>query len=201
MSRAVIITGGTVTDYAYTKNLITKNDTIICADSGYDHASAMGITPHVLLGDLDSIKKEPEQGITKIKFPTDKDYTDTELALNYAKDKGFERILLLGAIGTRMDHTLVNIQMLARFSNATIINENNKIYTGKNIAISEKTGTYVSLLPMSTCTNVNTKNLQYQLTNATLQPSYGLSVSNVMVANEATVTVGEGIMTVIVAWD
>ena len=198
--RAVIITGGTISDYAYTKNLIQPHDTIICADSGYDHALAMDLIPNVLIGDLDSIREVPS-GVPVMQHPMDKDFTDTELALNYASDKGYKDILLLGGLGNRMDHSMANIMMLVNFQNTIIVNENNKIQIGKKIELRETKGTLVSLIPLSMCSGIYTENLKYPLQNASMQVGHSLGVSNVMTDAKASVIIEKGDMLVIVARD
>ena len=199
--RAVIITGGEIRDYEYTKLLIHKNDTIICADSGYDHAIKMNLSPSVLIGDLDSIKGSVKEDLKIIKYPTDKNFTDTELALQYAKEENFENILILGAIGTRFDHTIANILLLTQFTNAIILNENNKVQVGTDITLEEEVGTIVSLIPISKCVGIYTKNLKYQLVNATMEIGHSLGISNVMISSVANITVSSGAMLVVVAND
>ncbi|MCL1996571.1 MAG: thiamine diphosphokinase [Defluviitaleaceae bacterium] len=198
--RAVIISGGTISDYQYTKSLIKPEDVIICVDGGYNHALCMGLVPGVLIGDLDSIGEKP-LNVPIIQYPTSKDFTDTEIALNYAKDKGYEDILLLGGLGTRLDHTLANILLLINFRNTTIVNEYNKIRIGSEIELEEAEGTFVSLIPLGVCSGIYTQNLKYPLENATMEAGYGIGISNVMTASKAKVTVAKGDMLVVVAKD
>ena len=54
--RVVIIGSGQINDYEYLKKQIHKDDYIICADGGYNHAKNMGIVPQLLVGDFDSIR-------------------------------------------------------------------------------------------------------------------------------------------------
>ena len=122
--RGVIICGGNVGEYI--KDYIKPDDYIICADSGYDRAKAFGITPDIVIGDMDSTK-EAEIPFEKIVYPVRKDFTDSEIAVNYAIEKGFEEVLMFGMIGTRMDHTLASISLLSKLQNAVIIDANNEI--------------------------------------------------------------------------
>jgi len=203
--RAVIISGGDITDYSYIKNMLDKDDFIICADSGYRHASPLGVIPNILVGDFDSIEKIPES-VECLRYPTDKDFTDTEIAVDYGRKKDFKEFLLLGTIGTRLDHTLSNILMLRTFldnnEKAVIINEHNKIQLiNKDILLQENKGSIVSLLPLTTCVGVTTTNLKYPLNNATLSVGYGLGVSNIMLQNNAKITLESGEMLIIIAKD
>lgn len=195
--RAIIITGGTINDYTYYKTFIKPEDTIICADSGYDHAVKMGINIDILIGDLDSISSVPEN-VPIIRYPVDKDQTDTELALNYVKNKGFTEILLIGAIGTRLDHSIANIFLLTQFNNTIIIDETHKIMIGSNLYLHETEGTIVSLLPLTHCSGIYTENLKYPLINASMAVGYSRGISNVTTEEKATIKVKEGIMLVII---
>ena len=96
--RAVIISGGRIADYEYIKARIKSSDTIICADSGYNHATKPGIMPSIIVGDFDSIGEIPDD-ITCMRYPTRKDLTDTEIAIEYARDKGFQGYLILAGTG------------------------------------------------------------------------------------------------------
>lgn len=196
--RAVIITGGNIEDYAYTKTLILPNDYIICADSGFDHALKMQIKPHILLGDLDSIKSKPSP-VQTIIYPTEKDMTDTELAVAYAKEKGYTQILLLGAIGTRMDHSIANILLLVAYiddrTTITIADEYNKInLLKKETVFYGQPGDLISLVPLSTCKGVTTTNLKYPLKDAIIQCGSSIGISNVFVKHSAKVSIKSGWM-------
>lgn len=202
--RAVILSGGRVSDYTYIKNLIQKDDTIICADSGYNHAVEMGLWPHIIVGDFDSINKIPT-GIPILRFPEKKDFTDTELAIDYARDMGFKNFLLLGCIGTRMDHSITNILLLKGFvernENAIIQNEHNKIMlTSSTLCLNEDVGGIVSLIPLQTCSGVCTLGLEYQLRDAVLHVGKGIGISNI-ITGCASISINDGLLLVIVARD
>ncbi|MCL2199009.1 MAG: thiamine diphosphokinase [Defluviitaleaceae bacterium] len=203
--RAVIISGGKITDYKYIKSQIKSTDTIICADSGYAHAVSMGVTPSIVVGDLDSVGEIPD-GVFVLRYPQKKDLTDTEIAIEYAREKGFNEFLFLAATGGRMDHCLTNILLLKSFlpgnKNAAIIDEYNKIMiTDSRLQLCEPCGSLVSLVPLTDCQGVSTKNLEYPLHDADMYVGKGLGVSNVMIADNAEVTVKNGILFVIVARD
>jgi len=203
--RAVIISGGTIKDYEFTKQQINSDDTIICADSGYDHAVKMGIKPHILVGDFDSISCAPED-VTQLRHAPEKDLTDTEIAIEYARGRGFRDFLLLGVIGSRIDHSLTNILLLQHFleggENAVIINESNKIMiTNSELELNELVGSNVSLIPLTPCEGVTTQNLKYPLEGAKMLVGKGLGVSNVMLSDHAKLSLQKGTMLVIVAKD
>lgn len=189
--RGVIICGGNVGEYI--KNHIKPDDFVICADSGYDHANRFGIKADIVIGDMDSTKftEMPEE---KMLYPKRKDFTDSELAIIYAKEKGFESVLLFGMIGTRMDHSLANINMLPRLKNAVIIDENNEIYYAEDeFSLSGNKGDIISIIPScQDLLGVTTMGLDYPLKNGTIKRSTSLGVSNVMIDNTFRIKMEKG---------
>jgi len=203
--KAVIISGGSITNYQYIKNQVKDSDIIICADSGYDHAQKLGLKVSAVVGDFDSIKSAPKDTIT-ISYPSKKDFTDTEIAIAYARDKGFTDFLLLGATGGRMDHSLTNILLLKNFlergETAAIVDEHSKIrLTSSTLCLHEAPGSIVSLVPLSDCYGVCTQSLEYPLSKATLYMGSGLGVSNIMTSDCASVSIEKGLLLIIIAQD
>ena len=203
--RAIIISGGRITDYEYIKSWIAADDTIICADSGYNHAVKMGIVPSVIVGDFDSIGEIPD-GIICLRYPARKDLTDTEIAVEYAREKGFNEFIILAGTGSRIDHSLTNILLLKSTlehgEKAMLIDEHNKIFiTNSHLQLQETSGSILSIIPLTFCQGVTTKNLEYPLCDAEMFVGKGLGVSNIMLEAHATVFVNEGVLLVIVAKD
>ncbi len=89
-----------------------KGDYIIAADGGWRHCQKAGLVPDLLLGDFDSLDSLPPAAEV-MRFPVDKDDTDSMLALRLGLEKGFKTFHLYGGTGGRMDHTLANLQGLA----------------------------------------------------------------------------------------
>lgn len=136
-----IISGGNPPSEKLLKDYLSEVDFIIAADKGCECLYNYNIVPDLLIGDFDSANKEIlNKARLKIKeilkFPPEKDYTDTEIALMEAAKRGAEKILLFGATGSRMDHTLGNIGLLLIAKEKgiilEIIDDNNRIYLGKN---------------------------------------------------------------------
>ena len=205
--RAVIICAGEISDYDYIKSQVMENDTVICADGGYNHTVRMGLSVSAVVGDFDSIGPAPmDVTVPVYRYPEKKDLTDSEIAVEYARAKGFKDFLFLAATGSRLDHTLTNILLLEgclkRGENAVIVNEHNKIMiTGSELHLHEPAGTIVSLVPIAPCRGVGCENLEYPLHDADLFVGKGLGVSNVMRCENAKVTVREGVLLVIAARD
>jgi len=205
MSRAVILCGGTISNYNYIKSQIKPDDTIICADSGYNHTVKMQIGVDLLVGDLDSVGIIPD-GVEIIKFPAKKDLTDSEIALSCARERGFNEFLLIGATGARLDHTLTNLFLLKTCllnnENAQIIDDYNRMFLiDRECDLNEPKGTLVSLVPLADCTGVTATGLEYPLAAEDLPFGSGRGISNVMLGHTARVSIETGVLAVILARD
>ncbi|MBQ8540018.1 MAG: thiamine diphosphokinase [Clostridia bacterium] len=204
MNKAVIISAGSITDYTYTKAFINENDYVICADGGMVHAQKMGITPELTVGDFDSYKGELHGDVRR--FNPEKDYTDTHIAVTEALDRGYKEIVLLGATGTRLDHTLSNIGLLEYIANkgakGTIVNENNIITViRENTAIKNDGFKYVSIIPIGKALGVTLKNFKYTLDNYDMEFSHSIGISNEFLDGDGFIEIKEGSLIVIKSKD
>ena len=82
---------------------------VIAADGGAISAVECGIQPHLIIGDMDSVDPEllenlQTQGAETQRYPVEKDETDLQLALLAAAERDARKILVLGALGGRLDH-------------------------------------------------------------------------------------------------
>lgn len=200
MSKAVIISAGSIADYTYTKGFIEKGDFVICADGGLAHAKNMGIVPDLTVGDFDSYQGEVTGEV--VRFNPEKDYTDTHIAVTEALKRGYKEILLLGATGTRLDHTLSNIGLLEyilkKGASGCIVNETNKIMViDKSSTIKREEGWHLSLIPIGVVKGVTLKNLKYPLDNYDLKFAESLAVSNEFTDTDARIEIKEGSLIVI----
>ncbi|NMO95944.1 thiamine diphosphokinase [Paenibacillus lemnae] len=211
IDRVLIFTGGNLSPKLLDE--IEASDYIIGADRGALFLIEHGIKPHIAVGDFDSISKEQlEQvrimsGDTMTCDPIQKDLTDTELAMDIALNRKPEQILIIGATGTRMDHTLANIQMLTRgveqHVQTSIVDLNNYItLTNSSCMIEDKGYTYVSLLPMTpVVTGIYLEGFQYPLYNATLHLGESLGISNRLTAERGTIKIDDGLLLIIQSKD
>lgn len=188
---AILICGGTLSA-GFLKEVREnyKNATVYAVDGGLTVAEEAGICPDYLVGDFDTadarLVEQYEKCCVTIRHKPEKDATDTELAVDEALCRGAERILLLGATGSRMDHTLGNIHMLYRVlqkgKQAWILNETNRISLhGESFACKKEElfGTYVSFLPFfGEVTGVTLKGFKYPLSGKTLTAGISLGISN-----------------------
>ena len=204
----VVFASADIHNYDFCKNYVSKADFIISCDGGMRHTKKLNIIPNCIMGDFDSVDRETYdyyklKNIEFKTFPTRKDFTDTELGLNYALDIGASDITIIGGIGSRLDHTLANIQILVKAvdkgANIRLVNENNELIVIKDeIEIIGKKGDLVSLLPLGLeAKSIYTSGLEYPLNGENLTVGTARGVSNVMIGNIAKVTVGEGYLLVI----
>ena len=111
MSLCIIVGGA---DYCRLPDIIPEDAYIIACDSGYDRCMELEVKPHLLIGDMDSIKSPLPKDIRVIKAPCEKDDTDTMLAIKTAFEKGYTSFILTGVTGgcRRMSHTLAALSAL-----------------------------------------------------------------------------------------
>lgn len=209
--RVIILTNGEYGDYSFCKD-IGAYEYVICADYGMHHATKLGIEPDIIVGDFDSISKEEllsftNRGIKIIKFPPEKDMTDTEIAVQKAIELGANKIDIYGGIGSRLDHTLGNVQLLygllIKGIEARLLNPNNEVsITNSTICIDGEKGQLISLIPLfDNVEGVTTIGLAYSLDNDVLPIGRALGVSNFMLSSNAEVSVKKGTLLVIKARD
>ncbi len=210
--KAVLVCNGSISDYNSLKKYIAPTDYVISVDGGAGHLRKMRIMPNILIGDFDSANSEDlkffvDKGIETYQFPIEKDMTDSELAIEKALETGADELLLVGAVGSRVDHSLANILLLKKLLDigvkASIVDENNQIYMFKNsFSLQKKDGYKLSLIPISEkVTGVTTTGLKYKLNDATMFLGTSWGVSNEFVEDTVTVTINEGILLVCVSKD
>lgn len=210
--RVLIIGNGNIANTRIIQNILKPDDVILCCDGGSKYLFEEGIIPHYIIGDLDSsipqiIQFFETKGVIFKKFNRKKDETDMELCIDFAISLGASQIIILGGIGTRLDHTLTNINLLIKAENsnvkATIIDDNNEInIISSSIQINGKKGDLISLIPISTTVNgISTSGLEYPLTNATMTIGKSLGVSNVLEDIKANISIKEGYLLVIKSRD
>jgi thiamine pyrophosphokinase len=181
---------------------------IICADSGAGYLHTIGMVPHVIIGDMDSLSPGmlehfTERGSRIIRFPEGKNETDTQLALEYAFDAVPDEIYVFGAFGTRIDHTLANVSLLAlgvkKGIQVKFIDEwcETFVVDGES-TIEGEPGQTVSLLPLSdTVTGITIEGFEYPLNDGMMEIGIPYGVSNRLIAARGVISVKSGHLLVI----
>ena len=197
--RALIYTGGSIDPSRITEHP-KGDDLCIAADSGLANAEALGVTPAIVLGDFDSIGKAkiPEKAEV-LRVPAEKDFTDTQLAVDTALKRGADEIILIGGLSGRLDHTLSNLAILEDLHEkrvpAIITDGKNRArYLFSTSTLIPKSGyRYLSLICLSDkAKGVSVEGCKYPLKNATLTRTFQYAVSNELTGNCALVSVRKG---------
>jgi thiamine pyrophosphokinase len=211
VSRVIIFTGGRLGKWAL--EAIRDTDILIGADSGAWFLVQHGFAPHHAIGDFDSVSGEQlalirkASRLTDAYDPVDKDYSDTEMAFECALSYEPEEIIIVGALGTRFDHSLANVHLLVKAHRtgaaASILDEYNEIrLVTDKLVIARGPFLHVSLLPLSpTVSGITLEGFQYPLQNATLFMGQSLGISNIMLGETAEITVREGWLLIIQSRD
>ena len=208
MSRILIFANGGLPDLEKARALIRADDFILCADGGTRHALALGLTPDLVIGDMDSLTKDERRkiedaGVEMIEFPRDKNETDLELALQYALDKNPEAILIIAALGGRLDQTLGNIFLLSDSRLSTLDcrldDGTEEIFFCRDQAkVEGRSGDLVSLIPwQGKAEGIETQNLKWPLSGETLYPEKTRGISNEMSAAVASVKIKSGLLLIV----
>ncbi len=184
------------------------NTLVICADGGAALARRWGITPEIIVGDedsLDAVTKEywQRQKVPFLKVSSVKDETDMDLAVEYALAQGAMHITLVGGWGSRIDHSLGNIELLYRLAlkgieNALLTKEHRLHAFSREFKAKVDLGHYVSLVPLTPqVTGVATTGLLYALEGGTLEKGSTFTISNETVATDIIVRTESGVLLVI----
>jgi thiamine pyrophosphokinase len=207
MSRCIIFANGTLPDIHSARELIRADDLILAADGGTRHALDLGLRPSVIIGDLDSatfdLKPLTEAGTRIIRYPRDKNKTDLELALEHVIEHGQREVIILAALGARLDQTLGNLSLLTNPQYATLdirlddgVEE--AFFVRDQGLIRGHSGDLVSLLPWGgEVPGIRTEGLRWPLSNETLFPCKTRGISNEMTGGTASIKTGSGLLLVI----
>lgn len=96
----------------YNGSIDTKNALVYCCDGAYNWAkNKVRIDKNV--GDFDSVTELPYPAPEEI-YPSEKNFTDGEIALMQLMEKGVDEIEIYGGGGGREDHFLGNLHLLHR---------------------------------------------------------------------------------------
>jgi len=213
LKRAIIFVNGELRDPQKIKTQIGSADFLIAVDGGHRHMRSLGLIPSLVIGDLDSMPNSDVQqlqdaGVEFLRFPSEKNETDLELALLEAAARGYLNILIVAGLGGRLDQTLGNLALL-RLSSLT--NCHIKMDDGceevwdlkggqdpKGLKIVGEKGEVVSLLAFnSIAEGILTEGLKYPLTGEDLLPYQTRGISNEMLGSVARVSLSAGELIVI----
>ena len=219
MNKTLIITGGSI-DIEFACDYI-KNQTfeyIIAVDGGLEATMKLNLVPGYVVGDFDTVSKDileyyrTNPDIIFKQYNPEKDYTDTGCAIHLAVELGTGHITVLGGIGSRIDHSLANIQLLQipleQGIDAVILDTFNRVrllgITKKELELEKSEYKYISLIPMTELVSgISMSGMKYLLNDYDMHLGYEISrcISNEIVDENAAIRLKEGIVIVVESRD
>ena len=203
----LIVSGGQPPSKNLLVNHIKQSALIIAVDGAAALFKRFALVPHVLIGDFDSVDDATVQhieakGAKIVRLVPEKNETDTQAAIDWAIDAGASQIVLLGATGKRMDHTLGNIAMLLRAYRAgvscRIIDSKNELFiAGDEYDLYGRTGQTISILPLESDIHVTATNLKYPLENLALCSDASRGISNIIQKSPAHLSISGGLALIV----
>jgi len=183
---------------------VGHDDYVVAADGGVRHLESLGLAPHAILGDFDSLGYVPQGSQV---FPVQKDDTDAMLAVRHGLERGFREFLIYGGLdGQRLDHTVANYQTLQFLADhgATgyLIGKDYivSVIKKETLRFPKTAEGIVSLFCLGAdAGGVSLRGLQYPLENAVLSSGFPLGVSNHFVGENAEICVEKG--SLLAMWD
>lgn len=202
-NRAVLFVNGECKNPKRLK--LEAHDYLIAVDGGMQHLNHLALTPHLIIGDMDSIDPLDLQsmlakGVEVEHFPPQKDQTDLELAIDFVLQKGFKRILFIAALGGRFDQSLANLFLLTREDlkdiNVCMQDGQESVFLIRREAhIQTLPGDRISLLPLcAPVIGISTKGLRYPLKDENLFPQKTRGISNEALANKVSINIKSGLL-------
>ncbi|MDE5864115.1 MAG: thiamine diphosphokinase [Lachnospiraceae bacterium] len=223
MKHILIITGGALNlEFAHEYCETLSADKVFAVDKGLEYAHQLGFLPDYIIGDFDTVDNElleaykdriEKEGLpVHIKsYPVKKDASDTELAVERAIGENPDKITILAATGSRLDHVLANLGLLLQVAEKAIecwiVDENNRVrllMSGDECHIGkrEQHGKYLSLIPLTPVVKgLTITGVMYPLTDRTIRQGSSFTISNKITEEQAVIKVADGTLLVIESRD
>ncbi len=182
--RCYIFGSAKIESYDYFTNIDFSDALIICADGGIAHAQRLGVECDIWLGDGDSLNDLKISANEKINFPVKKDYTDTDLAVEMALERGCTDITILGGIGGRLDHEFSHFCLLKKIADrgaeGRLIDEKNTVtIKTDSFKVCPDGRQHISFFPYGgNVENFSVKGLKYEAEGITLECDKAQASSN-----------------------
>lgn len=199
--RAVVLCDGPPPPPELLSYWLTGAEIFVCTDAAGHPYSHLPMVPDVVIGDFDSLAGRILDGRDGPRFlqVTDQHTTDSEKALLYLVEEGYQEVVLLGATGWRLDHTLFNVNLLERFADKLAIclaghhADTVRLSPGAHVSWELQTGTKFSVMPLSgPVSGVTIEGAMYPLLGETLVPGGQATIGNRVTMSPLLVSVGEG---------
>ncbi len=204
--RVVIFSNGVLSANFLTE--LKSNDYIIGVDAAALWLIKNNLVPHLAIGDFDSVTAEEfkiiKNKVKQIKkYSSNKDYTDLHLAINFSLEKNPKQIIIFGARGTRLDHTLVNLFLLELALKKGILvklkDVNNEMWLVNSVCLIKKSKDYkyLSILSYSQESVISILGCKYEVKEKKISRKETIGISNEVIARLGKVMVYKGIVIVV----
>ncbi len=199
----VMVVNGLIEDYRWAYEQAEKGQYLIGVDGGNNHIYRMGLVPDLIVGDLDSIHRQARydfesKDIPFLTYPSQKDQSDLQIALEHAASMTPKEIVLLGALGNRFDHAFGNVVLMTSLEEqgipVVLMDETHfiRIIT-RSLEIKQAVGDALSLFSLTPrASGITTQGLYYPLNDETLFFGDTRGLSNEIMDPDAKVTLKEG---------
>ena len=197
----LVVANGRIGLTDFYADVVDSADVVIAADGGADNCIKLGAEPDRVVGDMDSISDQARNKFAdKLKPDDDQNATDLTKALRLAESLKADEIVIIGAIGKRIDHTLANILSLQNVTaDVRIIDEHNEIFVvDDEIELDGQKGDIVSVFALSDVKGLRYKGLRWDVKDEDVKAGWSGS-SNEMTGASATISLKHGKLVVVKA--
>jgi thiamine pyrophosphokinase len=192
-----LVCAAPIASLSWVKENISRYSQLIAVDGGANHCHQMGLTPHLLLGDLDSI--DPRiltafDSVPKERYPSHKDETDLELAIEHVLRPETEKITAFGALGGRTDHIMGNVILLSRYPGKVFLETETELLfvIKERVELKTRAGQIISLVPLNgPAQGISTEGLKWPLNKGYLDKQF-IGLCNEATASTVTISVEQG---------
>jgi thiamine pyrophosphokinase len=204
MARIVVVANAPLHWSQHLVGVVRDAELVLAADGGANNLARIGVRAAAVIGDLDSLRPGVRRwlGEERVVHRPDQDHTDLDKAIAYAIDeRAAKRVTVVGAIGGRVDHTVENLALLARFSRRIEIDAwEGRTHivpvTGATL-LATSPGQIVSLLPVGRCERVRTAGLEWSLHDEPLDLLARTGVANLATSERIEIDLADGCLLVV----
>lgn len=206
MVEAVVVANAPFRFWPEAFSLIRRASLLLAADGGANHLANLGVRPHFVVGDFDSLEPSVRTwlGEARLVSRPDQNHTDLEKTLDFALEQGARSIRILAATGGRLDHALENLAILGRFAGRATCElwdrEQRILPVLGEARFHVREGSTVSLMPLGKCLRVWTQGLHWPLHGEALDLLARTGLSNRAEGSEVQVKVDGGVLLVFLPW-
>jgi len=205
LRRAFLITNHAPDQIVSGYENILSHDIVIAVDAGLRVVELLGLWPSFIMGDLDSVDRQlliKYKNIPKLTHPTEKNETDTELAINWcAKQDKFGKIIVCNDMQGRFDHALGLVQNLLMLHKKRgkkpaihIESADQQMFILPNQKnFQNNQGQLISLISLSPKAQfLSSQGLKYPLDGLILRQSQSRGISNEFTSDDAEIILLQG---------